>query len=262
MSVEAVTWALSVPVSGNAKIVLLGLANHAHPDGSEAYPTLRTLAKYGNCDKSTVRRNLRKLVADGLLMEDGLGPQGQGKYRLPMGLQNATSQKATGVATGDEGGGIGYPEGVAAVQPEPSIRTVLTTTQKKERARERAQSIPDTFPDALRPHLLRVLPVLSDVAVQHNAREVTPRGVALAIEGAPGRRYVAVAYELASWAQSGRVVKDVVATYRTFLSKADIAAGVESLDAPKPTPQRGSSTRGTGWTGRDVLEHMGVGHDI
>lgn len=42
MSIEAVSWALGVPVGGNEKVMLLGLANHAHPDGSNAYPALGT----------------------------------------------------------------------------------------------------------------------------------------------------------------------------------------------------------------------------
>jgi hypothetical protein len=86
MSVEAFTWALSVPVGGNAKVVLLGLANHAHPDGSESYPALDTLAGYAHCDRSTARRNVRKLAADGWIVEDGTGPKGQAKYRLAMGV--------------------------------------------------------------------------------------------------------------------------------------------------------------------------------
>lgn len=97
----------------------------------------------------------------------------------------------------------------------------------KERARAKAQKLPDDFPEALKPHARAAFKVLRDVAEQHNAREVTPRGVGLAIMGHPGRRFVAVAYELASWAQNGRQVKDAVGTYRTFLRKADIYAGVE-----------------------------------
>lgn len=108
-------WALGVPVGGNQKIILLGLANHAHPDGSEAYPTLDRLAAYARCDRSTARRNVRKLIADGWVVEDGAGPKGQAKYRLQIGgLQNATPESPAGVAKRPEGGGT-------AVLPEPSI---------------------------------------------------------------------------------------------------------------------------------------------
>lgn len=82
MSVEAFSWALNVPVGGNMKVMLLGLANHAHPDGTEAYPALDTLATYGYCDRSTARRNVRKLVEDGWIVVAGEGPAKQVKYTL------------------------------------------------------------------------------------------------------------------------------------------------------------------------------------
>lgn len=82
MSIEAVHWALGVPIGGNAKVVLLGLANHAHPDGSEAYPSLDRLAIYANCDRSTARRNVNRLVELGWIIPDGQGPRRQNCYRL------------------------------------------------------------------------------------------------------------------------------------------------------------------------------------
>jgi hypothetical protein len=96
VSVEAFTWALNVPIGGNAKVILLGLANHAHPDGSEAYPSLETLSKYAHCDRSTARRNVRKLVEEGWASEDGYGPKGQTKYRLAIGGKMPRVQTATG----------------------------------------------------------------------------------------------------------------------------------------------------------------------
>lgn len=109
MSIEAMTWALGVPVGGNQKVMLLGLANHAHPDGSEAYPSLDTLATYGCCNRSTARRNVRSLEDDGWIERDGDGPKGTAKYRLRMGGGNLPP------------GGAGATGGVAPVQPEPSL---------------------------------------------------------------------------------------------------------------------------------------------
>lgn len=113
VSIEAVGWALGVPVGGNAKVMLLGLANHAHPDGSNSFPSLDTLAVYGACDRSTARRNVRKLAEDGWIFEDGEGPRGTTKWQLAM--------------PGVEGGGItprggssSAAGGVAPVPPEPS----------------------------------------------------------------------------------------------------------------------------------------------
>jgi hypothetical protein len=225
MSVEAFTWALSVPVGGNAKVVLLGLANHAHPDGSESYPALDTLAGYAHCDRSTARRNVRKLAADGWIVEDGTGPKGQAKYRLAMGVAERHP-----VAKPAARGGTSALGGVAPVPPEPS-REPSKEPCSAERARARTQRLPDDFPDELKPHARRAFAILRDVAEQYNAREVTPRGVGLAIMGHQGRRFVQTAYELASWAQApNREIRDVVATYRTFLGRADVCAGLERFD--------------------------------
>lgn len=133
MSIEAVAWALTVPLGGNLKVLLIGVANHAHADGTEAYPSLATLATYAHCDRSTARRNLRKLVADGWLVEDGEGPKKTVKYRVPVGVQNATPDRVGGVANGAGGGGI-------AVPPEPSKGTIPDSLRSSAKsARELAE---------------------------------------------------------------------------------------------------------------------------
>lgn len=144
MSVEAVTWALSVPIGGNAKVVLIGLANHAWPDGTESYPALDRLATYAHCDRSTARRNVRKLVAAGWIDEDGKGPKGTMKYRLRVdrvgGSQNATPETGDGgVALATRGGGTGDAGGVAftasgggiAMPPEPSLEPSLEPSMNR-----------------------------------------------------------------------------------------------------------------------------------
>ena len=58
MSVEAISWALNLaPVpagrggqpSSACKFVLVGLANHAGPDGTGAFPSVATLVRYTGC---------------------------------------------------------------------------------------------------------------------------------------------------------------------------------------------------------------------
>ena len=64
MSVAAISWALNlapVPVgrgsqpSSAAKFVLVGLANHAGPDGTGAFPSVATLVRYTGLSERTVR---------------------------------------------------------------------------------------------------------------------------------------------------------------------------------------------------------------
>jgi hypothetical protein len=232
VSVEAINWALAVPVGGNAKVCLLGLANHAHPDGSHAFPTLATLAVYAHCDRSTAKRNIRRLVADGWIRSEGVGPNGAMNYTLAMPCQQG-GQNAPG-ALEPFRGGTSAPGGVAPAHPEPSDNR-QGTVKREERARAKADEVPDDFPENLRPHARIVYPLLRDVAEQHNARPVTARAVALTIMGNPGRRYVSEAHAFAAWAQAPpRPVKDVVGSYRTWLKRAEQFAGVEQLSEASP----------------------------
>lgn len=76
MSVEAISWALNlapVPVdrsgqpSSPCKFVLVGLANHAGPDGAGAFPSVRTLMRYTGLAERTVRGCLARLEAEGVI---------------------------------------------------------------------------------------------------------------------------------------------------------------------------------------------------
>lgn len=76
MSVEALAWALNLaPVphgSGGrpnpaCKAVLIGLANHAGPDGTAAFPSIRTLRRYTGLSRRAVQNALDRLEADGVI---------------------------------------------------------------------------------------------------------------------------------------------------------------------------------------------------
>jgi Helix-turn-helix domain len=76
MSVEAISWALNLaPVpadrggqpSSACKLVLVGLANHAGPDGTGAFPSAATLVRYTGLSERTVRTCLDRLEAAGII---------------------------------------------------------------------------------------------------------------------------------------------------------------------------------------------------
>jgi Helix-turn-helix domain len=76
VSVEAISWALNlapVPVdrggqpSSACKFVLVGLANHAGPDGTGAFPSVATLVRYTGLSERTVRTCLDRLAAEGII---------------------------------------------------------------------------------------------------------------------------------------------------------------------------------------------------
>lgn len=251
MSVEAVGWALNAPLGGNAKIMLLGMANHAHADGTEAYPSLDTLARYGNCDRSTARRNVRKLVEEGWLIEDGAGPQGQAKYILalergegggktPRGGKMPRGGKTPpeGVASEPEGGGIALP-------PEPSIEPSSKPSSYVDNAGAQAgdcatddprNQIPEGFPQELRPHAREVTKILRHIAADHGAKKVWPLAVGRVVMAHPRKPLVRAAHDFAAWAvDPPREIKDAVATYRNWLNRVPELEAIERL-APDGTP--------------------------
>jgi len=76
VSVEAISWALnlaSVPAdrggqpSSTCKFVLVGLANHAGPDGTGAFPSVATLVRYTSLSERTVRTWLDRLESEGII---------------------------------------------------------------------------------------------------------------------------------------------------------------------------------------------------
>jgi len=76
VSVEAISWALNLaPVpadrggqpSSACKFVLVGLANHAGPDGTGAFPPVATLVRYTGLSERTARTCLDRLQAQGII---------------------------------------------------------------------------------------------------------------------------------------------------------------------------------------------------
>ncbi|MCE7010036.1 helix-turn-helix domain-containing protein [Kibdelosporangium philippinense] len=76
MSIEAINWALNhAPIPTDRKdastlaITLLALANHAGPDGRDAYPSVDRMMRYTRLSRRTVQRSLRSLEELGLIRQ-------------------------------------------------------------------------------------------------------------------------------------------------------------------------------------------------
>ena len=69
MSVEAFSWALNhAPCqSPTQKLVLLALANHAHPDGTAAFPSVATIQRYTLLSERAIRLKLDELEELGVI---------------------------------------------------------------------------------------------------------------------------------------------------------------------------------------------------
>ncbi|WP_329793539.1 helix-turn-helix domain-containing protein [Lentzea sp. DG1S-22] len=74
MSVEAINWALNhAPIPTDRKdastlaITLIALANHAGPDGRDAFPSVERMMRYTRLSRRTIQRSLRSLEELGLI---------------------------------------------------------------------------------------------------------------------------------------------------------------------------------------------------
>lgn len=64
------------------RLVALALADYAHPDGSNAWPAVATIAKKARVDERTVQRALRWLASNGEIVETGRTKNGVPIYHL------------------------------------------------------------------------------------------------------------------------------------------------------------------------------------
>ena len=69
MSIEGLNWALNhAPVTNTAsRFVLVSLANHCHPDGTSAFPSVKTIMRYTGLSEQAVHKHLRLLEAAGVI---------------------------------------------------------------------------------------------------------------------------------------------------------------------------------------------------
>jgi len=97
MSVKAMAevWEHS-EATGNARLVLLAIADHVNPSNGIAWPSIRRLSEYCKLDRSNVIRNINALIEMGALSkESGEGRQNT-RYRITLynscGRGGATSR--------------------------------------------------------------------------------------------------------------------------------------------------------------------------
>ena len=125
MSVKAMTWAFEQPISGNEKVVLLALADHAN-DVGECWPSISRIAEKSYVSERTVQRIISKLVKDGFLQctirHDTLGRTAANKYTL---LWTGEGDKLSG-------GGDTVVTGEGDTVVTPLKRTIIKNHQKKD----------------------------------------------------------------------------------------------------------------------------------
>jgi len=84
MAIECMVWVLnqSDDLSTTEKFVLLGIANHSKPDGSNSFPSLDTLTRYTLLSKSSVQRSISSLVEKNYLEKVSGGGRKSNTYSI------------------------------------------------------------------------------------------------------------------------------------------------------------------------------------
>lgn len=220
---------LTADVSTGARCLWSLLATYAWHDERSWGVAVGTLADELHCSDRSVNKWTEELENAGLLRvqrrrEQQLTniytivyPKPAKDFQLPKDLPKPPKnvRRATEESADVEQGG----------EQRSDERTART------RAKADQNKLPEDFPDELLPHARSVFRALREVSEQHGAKEVTPRAVALVVMANRKKALVAEAYALASWSvDARRDIRDVVATYRQWLSRADTFAVVERLD--------------------------------
>lgn len=130
--IVAAVLACQTGLDPRTKLVLLGMAEHCGPDGSHAYPSVKTLARYAECSERTVQRELDKLRKAGYLEVTGKASQHRPtEYAVILRGDMDVTPESRGdtAARGDKRESRGdkpAPRGDAQVSPEPTTEPIST----------------------------------------------------------------------------------------------------------------------------------------
>jgi hypothetical protein len=105
--------------------VLLVLADHAHDDGSSAFPSISRIGRKARLSRRGVYDALKRLKVAGAIVPVGAGPKGTVSYRVVMEAVPPVHGAATApVQPEARRGAATASRGVQRTAPEPSLGTV------------------------------------------------------------------------------------------------------------------------------------------
>lgn len=147
MSVQATTWVWNhSKAQGIDRLVLLALADHAHPDGSHAYPSVATLAEMTTVSERTVQRSLRHLTDLGeITVVTHARHHATTEYKIHVWGDSLTPQDCSGVTTTSPGVTETVFRGDTAMSPKPNN----PGTQARARARTAPRAASEDVPDLI-----------------------------------------------------------------------------------------------------------------
>jgi len=84
MSVKIMGMVWDTKLESNKKFVLLAYADHANHEGKSIFPAVETIAQKTGYHERSVQRLTRELENEGYLVDDGQGPKGQNRWKIPL----------------------------------------------------------------------------------------------------------------------------------------------------------------------------------
>lgn len=152
---------------------------------------------------------------------------------------------------------IGVSVNLTRTSPEVPLtgqRTGSLSGTNQQTTKEKVD-LPRDFPDELKPHLAAAYRVLRDLAERHNAKALSPLGLANVVMARPHKPIVRAAHDCAAyWDDRNQPLRDVVAAYRNWLDKADDLAGIELVDG-KGIPTVRQPLKAVNGAGRDSSKY-------
>ena len=120
-----------------SRLVLLAIANHAKADGTDAWPSVATLAKEARISEVQTHRCIKRLQKIGeLAIEIAAGPKGTNLYRLPKFGQLALNDTPHQIDTpSNRSKKTGTPPSFSAhppirMAPEPSLKATIIESKE------------------------------------------------------------------------------------------------------------------------------------
>jgi hypothetical protein len=144
MSVRVLSWVFDhSPVEHRGDLlVLLVLADHAHDDGTRAFPSVETIARKARLSRRGAQLALRRLERVGAIKETASeGPRRPRSYSVIMGEPTSPRTDCTGEVADTEGRTESH-VGAKGSSPEPSVEPSVepSPSLKRSEGRERARS--------------------------------------------------------------------------------------------------------------------------
>lgn len=199
-------WSHSAVDSSGQRLVLLFMADCAHDDGTNAFPSVMTIARACRMTERNARYCLRELEKAGHLKRTGVHPSGTYIYSVVMGAIFAGGQP------------------IAPEVVEKAIHTSSSTTTSGAAPCPPQQLAAPL--DDLTDEEQEVMGILNDVADYHRAgkpRVSTVLKIMREFQQVDARD---AARAMEAWADSpSRPMKNVSGTYRTFMRKRSLEGG-------------------------------------